>query len=43
MNKKKISIGLNILIIFVEILGLVLCFNQLGLNSFVYYTLLSNV
>ena len=43
MNKKKISIGLNILIIFIEILGLVLCFNQLGLNSFVYYTLLSNV
>ena len=29
MNKKKISIGLNILIVFVEILGLVLCFNEL--------------
>lgn len=43
MNKKKISIGLNILIVFVEILGLVLCFNELGLNSFAYYTLLSNV
>ena len=43
MNKKKISIGLNVLIIIVEIIGLILCYKELGINSFIYYTLLSNL
>lgn len=43
MNKKKISIGLNIIIIIVEIIGLILCYKELGINSFIYYTLLSNL
>ena len=43
MNKKKISIGLNILIIILEIIGFILIFMSLGLGSFVYYTLLSNL
>ena len=43
MNKKKISIGLNLLIIVIEIIGFVLCYRELGINSFIYYTLLSNL
>lgn len=43
MNKKKVSIGLNILIIILEIIGFVLILMSLGLDSFVYYTLLSNL
>lgn len=43
MNKKRISFGLNILIILIEIVGFILCYRELGVNSFVYYTLLSNL
>ena len=43
MDKKKVSIGLNILIIILEIIGFVLIFMSLGFGSFIYYTLLSNL
>ena len=43
MDKKKISFGLNSLIIILEIIGFVLLFMSLGFGSFVYYTLLSNL
>jgi len=43
MNKKKISIFLNILIIILEIIGIFLSVKSLGTNVFIYYTQLSNL
>ena len=43
MNRKKIDIVLNILIIILEIIGLFKCFKSLGFNSLIYYTQLSNI
>ncbi len=43
MNKKKISVCLNVLLIVLEIIGLFLSIKSLGTNVFIYYTQLSNL
>ena len=43
MNKKKLSINFNILIVVIEIIGLILYYKELGIDSLVYYTILSNL
>ena len=43
MNKKKLSTSFNILIVVIEIIGLILYYKELGIDSLVYYTILSNL
>ena len=43
MNKRNISIILNILIIVLEIVGVIYTFNSYKLNLFMYYTIDSNI
>ena len=43
MNSKNINICINLLIVILEIIGFILVFNELGINSFEYYTEDSNL
>ena len=43
MNSKNINIFINLLIVILEIIGFILVFNELGINSFEYYTEDSNL
>ena len=43
MNSKNINIIINLLIVILEIIGFILVFNELGINSFEYYTEDSNL
>lgn len=43
MNKRKISIILNIILVILELIGIFIVFKLSGLSSIVYYTLDSNI
>ena len=43
MNRKKISLVLNIIIVVLELIGQFMCFKSIGVNGFIYYTQLSNL
>lgn len=43
MNSKNINLIINLLIVILEIIGFILVFNELGINSFEYYTEDSNL
>ena len=43
MNKRKLAIMLNLLLIVLEINGLIISFSMLGLSSMIYYTQDSNI
>ena len=43
MRRQKISLALNLLIIFLEMIGFVFAFSNHGWNALIYYTELSNI